>query len=144
MKKFAILFLAVTATMFTTSCSNDDDVAAAPTLVGNWLLTAESEGGTAVALEGCELEQTITFTAAAGTAKVLDDDTPPCTFETTPFTYTVSGNNITLTVNSFITIVSQGVIEELTATSLRFRIISDSIEGVYDPADISVQTYTRQ
>jgi len=143
MKKIAILFLAITASVFTTSCDSDDD-AGSVSIQGNWKLTAESEGGVPDVLDACELEQTISFTATTGNLRALDDDTPPCTYETVPFTYTVSGTNITITINDIITATLQGVIEELTTTSLRFRIISDSFQGVYDPQDISISTYVRQ
>lgn len=144
MKKFAILFLAVTAIMFTTSCSDDDDAGTSVSIQGSWILIAESEGGVNIPLEDCELEQAVTFAGTTGSAKVLDDDTPPCTFENIPFTYSVSGNDLTLTINSVITVTSEAVVEELSATTLRFRVISDSIDGDYDPQEIIVQTYTRQ
>jgi hypothetical protein len=142
MKKFIILFLAITDTVFTTSCSDDDEVASA-SIQGNWKLTAESEGGVALSLDDCELEQTAYFAAAAGSLVILDDDTPPCTYETLQFTYVISGTNIEFNITGIISITAQGVIEELTANSLRFRIISDSINGPSDPEDITVQTYVR-
>jgi hypothetical protein len=143
MKKFIILFLAITATVFTTSCSDDDEVAPA-SIQGNWKLTAESEGGVALSLDDCELEQTVSFAAATGSLVILDDDTPPCTYEPLAFTYTLSGTNIEFNVTGIFSFTAQGVIEELTATSLRFRIISDSTDGPIEPGDIIVQTYVRQ
>lgn len=144
MKKIALLFMAITATVFTTSCGDDDDNSPAVSIVGNWKLIAESEGGMNSNISGCELDQEITFAATTGTLKVLDDDTPPCTFDTLPLTYTLSGSNLGLTIPGLVSITAQAVVEELSATTLRFRIISDSISGAYPPADIIVQTYTRQ
>lgn len=143
MKKIALLFMAITATVFTTSCGDDDNSPAA-SIVGNWKLIAESEGGVNSNISGCELDQEITFAATTGSIKVLDDDTPPCTFDTLPLTYTLSGSDLEFTIPGLITITAQAVVEELSATTLRFRVISDSFTGVYPPADIVVQTYTRQ
>lgn len=142
MKKIALLFLAVTATVFTTSCGNDDE--AAVSVVGNWKLIAETEGGVDANISGCELDQEITFAASTGALKVLDDDTPPCSFDNLPFTYTLSGSDLELTISGIISVTADAVVEELTATTLRFRIVSDSFSGAYDPEDIVVQTFTRQ
>ncbi|MDP5076571.1 MAG: lipocalin family protein [Nonlabens sp.] len=124
-----------------TSCSDDDESGASPQ--GNYKLTAESEGGVAISLDSCELQQEISFAATTGSLKVLDDDTPPCTYENIPFSYTVSGSNLTLTISNGLTVTAQAVIEELSSSTLRFRIISDSFSGAYAPEDIIVQSYTR-
>lgn len=145
MKKIAILFLAMTATIFvSTSCSDDDDAGVA-SIQGNWKIVSEFEGGVNSNLTGCELDEEVSFAASTGSYKVLDDDTvTPCTFDNIPFTYTVSGNNLSINVVAgFFTISAQAVIEELTNTTLRFRIISDSLEGVYAPEDVVVVTYSR-
>lgn len=145
MKKITILFLAVTATIFTTiSCKNDDDAASAASIVGTWKIVSEFEGGVNSNLSGCELDEEISFAASTGSYKVLDDDTvTPCTFDNLPFTYTLTGNNLALSVTGFFPVTTQAVIEELTNTTLRLRIISDSFSGVYPPEDVIVVTYTR-
>ena len=144
MKKIALLFMAITATVLTTSCGNDDDAGVA-SIQGNWKIVSEFEGGVNSNLMGCELDEEISFAASTGSYKVLDDDTvTPCTFDSIPFTHTLSGNNLSLTIDAgLFTLTAQAVIEELTSTTLRFRIISDSLDGVYLPQDVIVVTYTR-
>jgi hypothetical protein len=144
MKKFIILLIAITATVFVTSCSDDDSVAP-PSLEGAWKLTAETEGGVAATLTACELQQTVTFTSATATFYDHEDSSNPCTYETNTYPYTRTGNNITLTItNGQTTITFVIVVEELTATTFKFRTVSDSQQGVYTGNDIETATLARQ
>jgi hypothetical protein len=144
MKKITILFLAMAATsLMLTSCQEDDDVAEV-SIQGSWKIVSEFEGPVNSNLMGCELDEEVSFTASSGTFKVLDDDTvTPCTFENVPFTYILSGRDLTVNRSGPSPLTAQIIIQEITPTTLQFRIVSDSEEGVYAPDDIIVRTYER-
>jgi hypothetical protein len=144
MKKFIILLIAITATVFVTSCSDDDSVAPA-SIEGTWKQTAETEGGVAVSLTACELEQTVTFTSATATFYGYDDNSNPCTYQNQVYSYTRTGDNITITVTQGqTTFTVTAAVEVLNATTLRVRTISDSQGGVYTGSDAESTTYARQ
>ena len=143
MKKIAILFIALAATVMTNSCTVEEDTG--PELQGIWKLTAVSDSGGATMLAGCELEETITFATTTGNVTSSEDDLQPCTFETEQFTYTRSGANLNVTLTgSGGALTIQCIIDELTSSTLRFRFVGDSEEGAYDPANVTSQTYTKQ
>jgi hypothetical protein len=145
MKKFIILLIAITATVFVTSCDSDDDNVAPASLEGTWKTTAETEGGVAVSLTACELEETATFTSATATFYDYDDNSNPCTYETNTYPYTRTGDNITITVTQGqTTFTVTAAVEVLNATTLRVRTISDSQGGVYTGSDAESTTYARQ
>lgn len=142
MKKIAILFLAISATVFT-SCGDDDAVEA--TIQGNWKITAISTGGTPESLVDCDLEETISFAQASGLIGVPTEDVAPCNLETILFTYTLTGTvlNLELTDSGF-TFTVNAIVDSLTESTLVLRIIGNSEDGPADPADIELITYARQ
>jgi hypothetical protein len=144
MKKSAILFIALAATVMTNSCTEEEG-ALLSAIQGTWSLTAQSKSGEAVMLDGCELGETTALATTTGNVTLSDDDLQPRTFETVHFTFTQSGDNLNVTLagpGGVLTILC--IIDELTSLTLRLRLLGDSEEGAYDPANVTSQTFTKQ
>jgi hypothetical protein len=135
MKKFNLLALAILSS-FAISCSSDDGPSTSGDLIGKWYFKEYKVEGQTIPYddhEDCGKDY-IQFNANGTGANV---DVWDCVEDIALFTYTRSGNNLTVTSDGESDTVG---ITELSATTLKIKTISDFDDDGDDETVIIVLT----
>jgi hypothetical protein len=120
MKKFNLLALAILSS-FAISCSSDDGPSTSGDLMGKWYFKEYRVQGQTIPYEDHEDcgKDYIQFNADGTGANV---DVWNCELDSAPFSYTRSGNNLTITSDGESDTVQ---IAELTSANLKIKTTSD-------------------
>ncbi|HRG19171.1 MAG TPA: lipocalin family protein [Flavobacterium lutivivi] len=135
MKKFNVLFLAILSA-FVTSCSSDDSATTSGNILGKWYYKEYRVSGQTIPYadhESCGKDY-IQFNADGTGANV---DVWNCELDIAPFTYTKSGNSITVTSDGF---SDTAQIIELSETTLKVKISYDFDDDGDDESVVEVYT----
>jgi hypothetical protein len=135
MKKFNVLFLAILSA-YATSCSSDDSPTTSGDILGKWYFKEYKVQGQTIPYDDHEEcgKDYIQFNADGTGANV---DVWNCELDIAPFTYTKSGNSLTVTSDGVTDIVS---ITELSSSNLKIKTISDFDDDGDDETVIIVLT----
>lgn len=135
MKTLKIIVLLTFSFLLTTmSCSSDDDggINYADAIIGNWRYTSATENGENVALDACELLETLVINASQ--IRITEYFGNSCEdSDTFSVSYTLEGNAISLTDG-----VDSESVEILMLNDTTFTIRQE------DEGDVYTDTYTRQ
>ncbi len=141
MKKILFYFLA--CTLIFTSCTDDDnnDVSGTSTnqanILGNWQLSSETSNGEATTLTDCELQDFLLFESNGNVTSTYKYGENCEITESEILTYSISGNNMTITFEDESSTVE---ITTLNATNLTIKFVEEEPEGTYT----EIVTYTKQ
>ena len=135
MKKISVLSLSILSA-FTISCSSDDSPTTSGDILGKWYFKEYKVQGQTIPYDDHEEcgKDYIQFNADGSGANV---DVWNCELDAAPFTYTKSGNNLSITSDGVTDIVP---ITELSSTTLKVKTISDFDDDGGDETVIIVLT----
>ena len=139
MKILKITLILTIITCFAFSCSSDDSnstKANQANIIGTWKLTSETENGTSIQLDECELLFTVVITSTQITSTDYYGDN--CEIEDSySITYSLKGNTITTTEDG----------ETYNSTIITLNSTTLSIESSYEEDGETytyTETYTKQ
>lgn len=118
------LLLPIILACFIISCGSDDDAEASnqDEIVGVWTLKSVENQGVNVPTVDCRVQQTVTYNVNfSGGESFPENDTEPCDFSTTNFTWNRNSSTVTLNVAGEGTFVNEIIL--VNATQLQTVVV---------------------